>query len=436
MSTSEKDLFSSKWGFILAAAGSAIGMGNIWLFPYRVAENGGFAFLFAYVVCAFGLGLIALIGELALGRLTGKGPLGAFRKALRLSGGHNKMGEFIGWVPILVIIIIGLGYTVVVSWTLRFLVGAITGSAFTAFASDQHFDLITRTNASLWIIVTLVISGFTIVGGIEKGIEKVNKIMMTAFLALFLMLAIRVAFLSGSMEGYKFLFSLKWKSLFNARTWILALGQSFYSLSTFGSIMLVYGSYARKKEDIIYSSKSVVILSTLASVVASMVIIPAVFSFGKALDSGTSLMFITMPDIFKTMPLGKVCMVVFFTAVFFAANTSLISILEVAIESLQNKLKMSRFSSVALAVVVVSIFSILTNGHIDEFMDMLQIHFIPFCALLSAVFTFWIVPSKRVIDELQKGRSKKVSKWIIPMGRYVFCSFVIVIYVLNVLHIM
>jgi NSS family neurotransmitter:Na+ symporter len=436
MSKAEKDLFSSKWGFILAAAGSAIGMGNIWLFPYRVAENGGFAFLFAYIVCAFGLGLIALIGELALGRLTGKGPLGAFRKALRLSGGHNKIGEFIGWVPIVVIIIIGLGYTVVVSWTLRFLVGSITGSAFTAFASDQHFDLITRTNASLWIIVTLVISGFTMVGGIEKGIEKVNKIMMTAFLALFLMLAIRVAFLSGSMEGYKFLFALKWESLFNARTWILALGQSFYSLSTFGSIMLVYGSYARKKEDIIYSSKSVVVLSTLASVVASMVIIPAVFSFGKALDSGTSLMFITMPDIFKTMPLGKVCMVVFFTAVFFAAITSLISVLEVAIESLQNKLKMSRFSSVALAVVVVSIFSILTNGHIDEFMDMLQIHFVPFCALLSAVFTFWIVPSKRVIEELQKGRSKKVSKWIITMGKYVFCSFVIIIYVLNVLHIM
>ena len=346
------------------------------------------------------------------------------------------MGEFVGWVPIVGITIIGLGYTVVVSWTLRFLVGAITGSAFTSFASDQHFDLITRSNASLWIIITLFISGFTMVGGIEKGIEKVNKIMMTAFLVLFLMLAIRVAFLSGVVEGYKFLFALKWESLFNARTWILALGQSFYSLSTFGSIMLVYGSYARKKEDIIYSSKSVVVLSTLASVVSSMVIIPAVFSFGKALDSGTSLMFITMPDILKTIPLGQVCMVVFFTAVFFAAITSLISVLEVAVESLQNKLKMSRLSSVALTVVVVSIFSILTNGHIDEFMDMLQIHFVPFCALLSAVFTFWIVPSKRLIDELQKGRSKKVSKWIIPMGKYVFCSFVIIVYVINILHIM
>ncbi|MDR1523092.1 MAG: sodium-dependent transporter [Endomicrobium sp.] len=434
MSKAEKDLFSSKWGFILAAAGSAIGMGNIWLFPYRVAENGGFAYMVAYIVCAFGLGFIALVGELALGRLTGKGPLGAFRKALRLSGRHNNMGEFVGWLPILVITSIGLGYTVVVSWTLRFLTGSITGSAFTVFTNNQSFDLVTKNNAALWIIITLLISGFTMVGGIEKGIEKVNKIMMTAFLVLFLMLAIRVAFLSGSIEGYKFIFALKGESLFNARTWILALGQSFYSLSTFGSIMLVYGSYARKKEDIIYSSKSVVILSILASLIASMVIIPAVFSFGKNLDSGSSLMFITMPDIFKSIPFGQVCMIIFFTAVFFAAITSLISILEVAVESLQNKLKFSRFTSVAITVFVVSIFSILTNGHIDEFMDILQIHFVPLCALLSAVFTFWVIPPKRVISELQQGRSKTVGKWIIPMGKYVFCSFVIIIYVINILR--
>jgi NSS family neurotransmitter:Na+ symporter len=434
MSKQEKDLFSSKWGFILAAAGSAIGMGNIWLFPYRAAENGGFAFVFAYTVCAFGLGFIALVGELAFGRLTGNGPLGAFRKALRLSGGHHKMGEFIGWLPIIVITIIGLGYTVVVSWTLRFLVGSITGSVFTTFVNDQSFALVIGNNAALWIITTLIISGFTMVGGIEKGIEKVNKIMMIAFLALFLMLAIRVVFLPRSIEGYKFIFALKWESLFNARTWILALGQSFYSLSTFGSIMLVYGSYARKKEDIIYSSKSVVVLSILASLIASMVIIPAVFSFGKNLDSGSSLMFITMPDIFKSIPLGQIYMIIFFTAVFFAAITSLISILEVAVESLQKKLKMSRFISVTLAVVVVSVFSILTNGHINEFMDVLQIHFVPLCALLSAVFTFWIIPSKRIISELQQGRSKKVSKWIIPIGKYVFCSFVIIIYILNILH--
>lgn len=436
MSKNERDLFSSKWGFILAAAGSAIGMGNIWLFPYRAAENGGFTFVFAYVVCAFGLGFVALVGELALGRLTGKGPLGAFRKALRLSGGHNKMGEFIGWLPIVVITIIGLGYTVVVSWTLRFLVGSITGSTFTAFANNQSFDLVTRNNAAFWIIITLLISGFTMIGGIEKGIEKVNKIMMIAFLVLFLMLAIRVVFLSGSIEGYKFIFALKWESLFNSRTWILALGQSFYSLSTFGSIMLVYGSYARKKEDIVYSAKSVVVLSTLASLVASMVIIPAVFSFGKNLDSGSSLMFITMPDIFKSIPLGQICMIIFFTAVFFAAITSLISVLEVAVESLQNKLKMSRFTSVTVTVFGVSIFSILTNGHIDELMDVLQIHFIPLCALLSAIFTFWIIPSRRLINELQQGRSKKVGKWIMPMGKYVFCSFVVIIYVLNILHVM
>jgi NSS family neurotransmitter:Na+ symporter len=433
--SSVKDLFSSKWGFILSAAGSSIGMGSIWLFPYRVGELGGAAFLISYIVCVFLLGLIAVIGEITLGRLTGKGPLGAFKKALRISCGYYKAGEFIGWIPVTVVFIIALGYAIVVAWVLRFLVGAIMGSAFIAFDSVRYFKAIIGDNISFWIIWTLLITGFIIIGGVEKGIEKVNKFMMPVFFILFVLLVIRVAFLPGAINGYKFLFVSKLSALFNARTWILALGQSFYSLSIMGSILIVYGSYARKSEDIIYSAKNVAVLSTLASILASLAIIPAVFSFGKNLNSGPSLMFITMPDIFKTIPFGRLCMGIFFIAVFFAAITSLISILEVIIESLIYKFKTSRLMAVIVTIVISSIFSVLANGHIDGLMDILQIHLVPFCALMSGVFVFWILPSKRVIKEIQSGRSKIVREWIIFIGRYVFCSLVVVIYIFNLLYI-
>jgi NSS family neurotransmitter:Na+ symporter len=435
MSKSGKDLFSSKWGFILAAAGSAIGMGNIWLFPYRVGELGGALFLIPYIVCVVVLGFIAVIGEITFGRITGKGPVGAFKKALRIRGGNSNVGEFIGWIPVIVIFVVSLGYTVVVSWTVRFLVGSVTGSAFVAFDSMQHFGMITNSQVSLWIIITLVIAGIAMIKGIEKGIERVNKFMMPAFLVLFLILVARVAFLPGAIDGYKFLFMPKWSLLINPRTWVLALGQSFYSLSILGSIMIVYGSYAKKSEDIIFSAKSVVVLSTIASVSASLVIIPAVFSFGKDLNSGPALLFITMPDIFKTIPFGQCCMVIFFLAVFFAAITSLISILEVVVELLQNRFRMPRYLAVAITTVISIVCSISANGHIDGFMDILQIHFIPFCALLSGVFVFWVLPARRVIEEVQSGHSKLVGKWLMPTGRYVFCSLVIIIYIFNLLYI-
>ncbi|MDR3071754.1 MAG: sodium-dependent transporter [Endomicrobium sp.] len=428
-----KDQFSSRWGFILAAVGAAIGMGNIWLFPYRVGELGGATFIIHYIICVAVLGFIGVLGEITIGRLTGAGPVNAFKKALEMRGGSGRIGEVFGWIPIFVIFVISLGYSVVVSWILRFFVGSITGSAFIACNTAQHFTAITGSCAWQWIIITLFVIGISMIRGVEKGIEKANKFMIPIFFVLFLILVMRVAFLPKAIDGYKFLFMPKWDFFFNARTWILALGQSFYSLSIFGSISVVYGSYTKKSEDLIFSVKNIVIFDTVASIMASLVIIPAVFSFGKDLNSESALMFITIPDIFKAMPLGQICMVIFFLAVFFAAITSLISILEVVVEVLQNKFKIHRSLSVAITVSTVAICSILSNGYIDKLTDILQIHFVPFCALISGIFIFWILPSKLFTKEIQSGHTKTVSKWIIPMGRYVFCGLVIVIYISNIL---
>lgn len=338
-----KDSFSSKWGLIFAAAGSAIGLGNIWLFPYRVGEMGGAAFIIPYIICLLVLGFIAVIGEVSIGRLTGSGPVGAFKKVLEIRGKNGKTGEIFGWICVLVSLIQAIGYTLVVSWVVRFLVGSATGSAFNATDSSQYFDFVNNSQPLLWIIITVLAAGIAIVNGIEKGIERCCKFMIPAVIILLLVLAIRVIFLPHALEGYKYLLTPRWEFLFDPRTWILALGQVFYSLSIRGSTMVVYGSYSNKNDDIISSAKNIVVLDTMASIIAALLIIPAVFAFGKDIKAGPALMFITMPDIFKGIPLGQFLMFIFFIAVFFAAITSLIGIFEVVVEVIKINLKFPDF---------------------------------------------------------------------------------------------
>ena len=430
-----RDLFSSKWGFILAAAGSAIGMGNIWLFPYRVGEQGGAAFLIPYIICVIVLGFTALVGEITLGRLAGAGPIGAFSKALQMRGKNGKAGEFFGWIAVAVVFIVAVGYTVIVAWVIRFMLGSCTGAAFAAVDNAQYFTHITTSHIMLWVAVALAAAIFSMLKGVEKGIERVCKFMIPAFLVLFLILLVRVAFLPNASEGYKFLLTPKWEFLFSAKTWILALGQSFYSLSIFGSLMIVYGSYMRKTENIISSARNIVILDMAASIIASLVIIPAVFAFGKDINAGPALMFITMPEIFKTMAFGQLFMIMFFVGVFFAALTSYISTLEAAVEALQNKFKLNRFKALALLAAVAFVCNIYVHGDIGGFMDIMEIHFAPLCALIGGIFAFWITPAAKFKRELETGKNKRTGKWIFPAGRYVFCILVITIYVLNIIKV-
>jgi NSS family neurotransmitter:Na+ symporter len=395
---------------------------------------GGAAFIIPYITCVLVLGLIAVIGEVTLGRLTGAGPVLAFKKVLEIRGKNGKTGEIFGWICVLVALVQAIGYTLIVSWVVRFLVGSFTGSVFNASNSTQYFNETVASN-TLWIVITVAAAAITIVKGIEKGIEKCCKFMIPAIIVLLLVLAVRVAFLPHASEGYKYLLTPKWEFLFDPRTWMLALGQVFYSLSIKGSTMIVYGSYANKSDDIISSAKNIVFLDTLASIIAALLIIPAVFAFGKDIKAGPALMFITMPEIFKGMPLGQFLMSIFFIVVFFAALTSLIGMFEVVVEVLQNKFKMPRDWAVVTVSVITAVACNIFAGNVRGIVDMLEIHLIPFCALVSGIFLFWIVPKSMVFQEIQSGRSKPVGKWLVPTGRYVFCSVVIIVYILNVLKV-
>jgi NSS family neurotransmitter:Na+ symporter len=247
------------------------------------------------------------------------------------------------------------------------------------------------------MIATLLIASVTLAGGIRNGIEKCCAVMLPAIFILIIILAIRVAFLPNVAVGYKYLFTPDWKYLFDVRTWMVALGQVFYSLSLRGSTMVTYGSYTKKTSDIVSSAKYIVFADTFISKLATFMIIPAVFASGKNLNSGPVLLFITLPEIFKSIPFGQVFMFAFFLAIFFAALTSFIGQLEVVVQALHDKFKFSRLLAIFLvSTVTVLLCKIFVVGNIKKVIDILSLHLIPLCALLSAIFFFWIVPKHLV----------------------------------------
>jgi NSS family neurotransmitter:Na+ symporter len=405
-------------------------MGNIWLFPYRIGEMGG-AFLIPYLICVALLGATALVGEMTFGRLMGSGPIGAYAKAVDYRGGKPIIGKLFGWFVVIGIMVVAVGYTIVIAWVARFGWGAVTGQAFRVADSMQYFNQVTGPNIMFWILLTLAIMVLTMFGGVEKGIERANKIMMPLFALLFAALAVRSAFLPNALEGYKYLLDIRLDILKESRTWVLALSQAFYSLSVFGSTMIVYGSYIKKSENILNSAKNIAILDTAASLLASIVIIPAVFAFGKDLNSGPPLLFITMTDVFKMIPFGQFFMIIFFVAIFFAGATSLISMLEVSVEILQTKF--SRIIAVLITVAVVFIGDLYINGEIGPFMDIIELYFTPLFSLGAGIFIFWVLPTKYFSNELALGRQKPAGKFLIFMGRYVFCGMILIIYLFNIL---
>lgn len=430
----ERDKFSTKIGFVLTCIGSAVGMGNIWLFPYRLGQYGGAAFLIPYTIFMALLGCSGVVGEMAFGRAMRTGPLGAFQKALKMRG--IKRGHSLGVIPLIGCLLIGIGYSVVVGWIIKFIMGSITGSVLKS-DSVAYFEGVAGNFSSIpWHMIALVLTFLVMIIGVSSGIEKLNKIVMPAFFIMFLGLAIFMFFVPGSFEGYVYLFKPDWSCLFNPKTWISALGQAFFSLSLAGSGTIIYGSYLSEKEDVISCAKNVVIFSYIASILAALVIIPSVFAFGleKQLQSGPPLMFITMPTIFKALPMGRIIAILFFVAVLFAAITSLINLFEAPVELLQTQFKFSRNKAVLIVAAIAATIGIfIENAEIvGTWMDLLSVYVVPLGALLAGIMFFWICGKNFVREQVQLGRDKKIGPWFEPMTRYVFIGLILIVYVLNI----
>lgn len=423
--------FKSTVGFVLACVGSAVGMGNIWMFPYRLGQYGGAAFLIPYLIFIALFGLVGLSAEFALGRMAKTGTLGAYAYCWK-----NKFGKYIGWLPLLGSLGIAIGYSVILGWVFRSIQGVLTNELLTndipAFFTNitQSFSNVPCHFLVLFVTCLLLFTSAT------NAIEKVNKVLMPAFFILFIILAIRVSLFNGAIEGYKFLFVPKWEYLLNKETWIMAMGQAFFSLSITGSGMIVYGAYLKDDVDIPKASMQTAIFDTIAAMLAALAIMPAVFSFGIDPVSGPSLMFLTLPEVFKQMPLGNFFALFFFISVAFAGITSLINMLEAVCESWQNRFHMSRKKAVLLCGIITFIISVcIENGDIvGKWMDVVTIYIIPFAALLGAITIYYILGWNALKQELDKGRKKPVGPTFKFLGKYVYVFLAIIILILGILY--
>lgn len=423
--------FKSTVGFVLACVGSAVGMGNIWMFPYRLGQYGGAAFLIPYLIFIALFGLVGLSAEFALGRMAKTGTLGAYAYCWK-----NKFGKYIGWLPLLGSLGIAIGYSVILGWVFRSIQGVLTNELLTndipAFFTNmtQSFSNVPCHFLVLFVTCLLLFTSAT------NAIEKVNKVLMPAFFILFIILAIRVSLFDGAIEGYKFLFVPKWEYLLNKETWIMAMGQAFFSLSITGSGMIVYGAYLKDDVDIPKASMQTAIFDTIAAMLAALAIMPAVFSFGIDPVSGPSLMFLTLPEVFKQMPLGNFFALFFFISVAFAGITSLINMLEAVCESWQNRFHISRKKAVLLCGIITFIISVcIENGDIvGKWMDVVTIYIIPFAALLGAITIYYILGWNALKQELDKGRKKPVGPTFKFLGKYVYVFLAIIILILGILY--
>lgn len=432
----KRDSFNNKWGFILACIGSAVGMGNIWMFPTRVSMYGGGSYLIPYFIFVALIGFTGVIGEMSFGRATKSGPVDAFRYACETKN-KRKLGEAIGFIPVLGALAMAIGYTVVMGWILKYMIGAFTGKTL-ASADTEGFAASFGSMASafgnnVWQIVALVIGIIILMFGVGRGIEKANKIMMPVFFILFAVLGIYVAFQPGAIEGYKYIFRVDPKAFADPKTWIFALGQAFFSLSVAGNGTLIYGSYLSDNEDIPAAAGRVALFDTIAALLAALVIIPAMATTGAQLNQGgPGLMFIFLPALFKSMPGGYIVAIIFFVAVFMAGLSSLINLYEAPIATIQEKLHLGRKASCAIIAVIALVVSICIQGIVSGWMDILSIYICPLGAGLAGIMFFWVCGKKYVETQVNTGRDKKLTDKFYPICKYIFCPICFLVLILGI----
>lgn len=407
----ERERWGSKLGFILAASGSAVGLGNLWKFPYKAGTNGGGAFVLVYVIIVLLLGFSLMIAEIALGRHTQLNAIGAYAKISKKWGWVGALGVFAAFIILSF-------YSVVGGWVINYLVKSATGALkvsdpevlkgiFGGFVSSATMPIVYH---GIFMIITLAI----VFIGIGKGIEKASKIMMPSLFIIIIILAIRSVTLPGAMEGVKY-FIIPDFSKITMNVVLDALGQVFFSLSLGMGCMITYGSYLGKDTNIPKSGIIIPLIDTAIALLAGFAILPSVFAFGFKPDQGPGLMFVTLPAVFSKMPFGTIFAVLFFILVLFAALTSSISLLEVVVAYVVDKWGFSRQKTsifIAIAIFLVGIPASLSQGvwsgiHLignrgffDTYDFIASNVLLPLGGLLLCIFVGWIWKREVCTDEI------------------------------------
>lgn len=416
----KRDSFASSFGVLVAMAGSAVGLGNLWRFPYLVGTNGGAAFIIIYLAIVFLLALPIMYAEFVVGRRAQSNVYGAFKK---LAPG-SKWG-IIGILAIICCILIVSFYSVVGGWTLDYLVKAVMGE----FSSgSEGFDgLFAQTVSSnyrplLFMLLFVGTSAVVLLAGVKDGIEKYSKVLMPLLFVMVIIIAVRSVTLPGSGAGLDFLFKPDFSKV-TANTFLDALGQAFFSLSVGFGIIFTYASYVNKNENLIKMSAQTATADTLFAIIAGIAIMPAVFAFGISPSQGPGLVFVTLPYVFAQLPLGSVLAAIFFFVLFVAALTSAISLLEVAVAYVLEEFKIGRRAAV-ISVVAIVLFlgtfcslsqgllgdvKILGNNIFDLFDKTTANILIPVGGLLIVLFAGWRMKREDFLDEITSGGKHKIN---------------------------
>ena len=414
-----RDSFSSKFGVIAAAAGSAVGLGNIWKFPYITGVYGGAAFLIVYLAFILAIGLPIMLSEFVIGRSAGKNVFGSF-KALA----PNSSWKLIGLLGVAAAFMILSFYGVIAGWSVEYVIQAV-GNNFADKSSDElatWFNSFVQSpfKPLIYQVIFMILTGAIVVVGIKKGIEKNVKILMPILVLLIIILCVRSVTLEGAREGLEFLFKPDFSKL-TADGVLSALGHAFFSLSLGMGTLITYGSYIGKENNLVRTAVQVTTADTLIAILAGIAIFPAVFAFGINPSSGPGLVFITLPNVFQQMPGGGIFAVLFFLLLTVAALTSSISILEVVVAFLGEELKIKRKAATLIAILSITLVGVvcsLSMGVLSEytvgglnFFDLLDWisanMLLPLGGLFIAIFVGWYLGKEKVKAEIEKGGSLK-----------------------------
>lgn len=432
MSETKNRKFASRWGFILAAVGSAVGMANVWGFPAKMAAGGGFAFLIPYFIFIALFSAVGLSAEFAIGRWARTGTLGSYRKAFaNRSAKLDKAGSAVGWLPLIGSLGISIGYAVIIAYLLKALFDSATGTLMQTDTA-AWFGSFSETGYSVvpFHFIVVAITLVTLLLG-AKSIEKTNKVMMPLFFIIFVGLAIWVAFLPGAAEGYKLMFTPVWSKLLDPNVWITAMGQAFFSLSVTGSGMLVYGAYLDEGESVVPLSVRTAIFDTIAALVAALVVIPACSVFAPDSMGGPAMLFVAMPSIMQTMGLfGRILAIFLYTAMIFAGISSLQNMFEAVSESLLTQFpKLKRWTVlVVLGLVCFGIgVNMQTIANWGPWMDIVSIYIIPIGATIGAVTWFYVMRKSDFMHQINLGCGKTLGSGWYSLGRYVYvpCALIL-----------
>ena len=438
----KRSTFSGKIGFVLSAAGASVGLGNIWRFPYLAAKYGGGIFLLIYILLALTFGYTMIVAESALGRMTRKSPVGAF-KAFGKKAGWLSFG---GWINAIIPVLIVPYYSVIGGWVIKYLIEYVKGNG-TKLAADGYFSEFISNGVSTEIcfVIFCMFTLSIIYAGVRNGIERVSKFMMPILVVLSVIIAIYSVTRPGAIEGVKYFLVPNLKN-FSWMTVVAAMGQMFYSLSIAMGILITFGSYMKKDSSIEDSTRNVEVFDTAIAIMAGLMIIPAVFAFSggdpDTLQAGPALMFITIPKVFANMGFGTVVGILFFLLVLFAAVTSSIALTESAVSTFEDEIGWSRRKSTAvIGIIMIALGTLSCLGYgplafvkiigmqfLDFFDFLTNSVMMPIAAMMISIFVSKVVGIDRIEEEIRQGEAAfRRKKIFVVMIKYLCPIFAMII---------